>query len=433
MIRKHHLLIAAWILFLFTSGCREESTRATTPPATPALPPGPSLQGDSWIRTFDGGHVSGAGDVIQTRDGGFLIGGGMGGLGGGDQQGGVLLIKTDGDGEIVWQQVYGGEQYDAGWSLAESADGGYLVAGETASFGAGGMDGYMIKVDPDGREIWSHTYGSMLNEVFSSIAASADGGYYLIGNVVDPHDVIADPGKAGYAGFAGRSSIYVVKTDAEGNETWSRVFDSGQNVLAAAGTAARDGGVIILATVMYYPDFDNDILLLKIDEEGEEIWTRTWQEAGLAGYAMARTSDDCILITGIYETSADKPSELYLLKVDAEGNQIWMAVQGDPGLYESGQSVIETVDGSYLVLVSTTASLYAGSSGVELAQFAENGDFLYLKPLATRHKIKAQMILQSTGGGYVITGSIVDDSADTYQAVLIKTDADGHVQEQEAP
>ena len=72
-----------------------------------------------------------------------------------------------------------------------------LLAGKTNSSGAGGADAYLVKVNLDGNEIWSKTYGSALNEMVSA-SALADGGFMLWGNVVAPNDIVADPGLAGY-------------------------------------------------------------------------------------------------------------------------------------------------------------------------------------------------------------------------------------------
>ncbi len=464
MTNRLFVCVATLFVLLLSAGCRSLASQ-TAAPLTPALTatrtlgvgpgqtatgtpgngphvqktgtlghaPGPSAtpapQGNSWVKTYGGNNQSLGGDVIQASDGGFLIVGSIGRFQGDDFQGGVMLIKTDPKGETVWQKVYGGDEFDAGWSLIQTGDGGYLIAGETASFGAGSMDAYLIKVDQQGNEIWSKTYGGPLDEGVSSILPAQGGGYLLVGNFVDPNDVIADPGTAGYAGFAGRSNIYVVKIDQDGNQLWSHVFESQNNVIASTGAATPDGGFVILATIIYYPEFDNDVYLLKIDDQGEEIWSRTWQEDAMAGYALAPTADDQFLITGPYEISEDTPADMYLMKVDAQGEELWRTVFGEPGLYEFGQAVIEASDGNYMVLASSVENLYAGKSNVILSSLDKNGGLLWMKPVKTFYDIKAQTMLQHLDGGYVITGSASSNFGRTYHAILIKTDAQANVHE----
>jgi len=407
-----------------TGPMETESEPSVISTPTPVLIP----QNDTWLKTFGGEHESLGGDVIQTRDGGFLIVGGIGTIQENTTQGGVLLLKTDAAGEVLWQKIYGGEEFDIGWSIIQAFDGNYMIAGETTSFGAGGMDIYLIKVDQDGNEIWSKTYGSSMDEAISSIEQTQDSGYLLVGNFVDPNDVITDPGTAGYAGFAGRSNIYIVKTDGDGQELWSRVYESEANVISSSGTATSDGGYLVLATIIYYPEFDNDLYLLKIDGEGNETWSRTWDEDALAGYAMLKTSDDYLLITGVYEASESTSADLYLLKVDSDGNEVWRSIFGDPDLYESGHAVIETFDDKFMILGSATRSLYMGESAIQLVLVDQTGELLWMKSVKSFRGAKANDFLQRSDGGYTITGS-ASISGYTFKAILIKTDADGNVHE----
>lgn len=438
MMRKHWLVILI-ILLIFSIPACGPNTGQVSIPSSPTVgiaadtdpnAPAASSQNNYWVRTYAEDYTSMGGDVIQATDGGFLIVGSIGGDQTSEIQGGVLLIKTDPNGEVLWQRVYGGGEYDAGWTILETTDGNYLLAGETASFGEGGLDGYLIMVDQDGNEVWSQTYGTPLNESITSIAPTTDGGYYLVGNCVDPTDIIADPGAAGYSGFGGRSNIYVVKIDPYGNEVWSRVVDSDDNVIASSGLATSDGGLVILATIMYFPDVNNDLYLLKVDGEGNEIWSHIWEEETIAGYAMMLTSDNCLIITGTYESLENRISDVFLLKVDLQGNEVWRITCGDPILYDVGGSVIETLNSNYLVLTNSAYSLYSGGSEVNLLFFDLNGNYLRTEQVSTRYSIKAQAILLLEDGGYVVTGSIINTSLNTYQVMLIKTDADGHVQEE---
>ncbi|HWQ46291.1 MAG TPA: hypothetical protein VN376_05455, partial [Longilinea sp.] len=154
------------------------------------------------------------------------------------------------------------------------------------------------------------------------------------------------------------------------------------------------------------------------------------EEETIAGYAMTMTSDNYLIITGTYESLENRISDVFLLKVDMQGNELWRTTYGDPILYEVGGSVIETLNNNYLVLTSSAYSLYTGESGVNLLFFDLNGNYLRTEQVSTRYSIKAQAILLLEDGGYVVTGSMINSSLNTYQVMLIKTDADGHMQDE---
>ena len=391
-----------------------------TPESTP-----PSLD-ETWVKTYGGIRENMSSEVLLATDGGYYTVGGIGKIFEDDREGGVLLLKTDEDGDIEWLKVYGGEEFDIGWSIIQAEDGNLVISGETNSFGAGGMDAYLIKVDPDGNEIWSKTYGTALDETVSAVKQTFDSGYLLIGNQVDPEDIIADPDTAGYAGYAGRSNIHIIKTDADGNEVWSRTYDSDENIIAYSGLVTPDGSYVLLATITYFPGSDNDIYLLKIDQKGDEVWVRTFEEDAYAGYTIMETSDGHYLITGIYETSENPVSDLYLLKIDAEGHEVWRSVYGDPETYESGQALLETKDGNYLVLADTTPSLYAGKNNLLLFLVDDFGNLIWKQTLTIFYHSKAHTIVGHPDGGYLISGS-ASSSGRTENTFLIRADAYGNL------
>lgn len=121
-----------------------------------------------WDRTF-GGFVSSSGDggwsVDETRDGGYIVTGYTQSQGRGRKD--LWLLKTDDLGDRIWDRTYGGREDDVGISVLQSRDGGYIVAGRTASFGKGGDDIWLLKTDSVGKEAWNATFGgSRMTPVF---------------------------------------------------------------------------------------------------------------------------------------------------------------------------------------------------------------------------------------------------------------------------
>ena len=394
----------------------------------PTQEPELDLSSSGWVRLYSAPQDNLGSDVIQASDGELYIVGGIGEIFDDERGGGVLLIKTDESGRLLWEKVYGGEEFDIGWSILQTGDGNLVIAGQTNSYGAGGMDAYLIKVNRQGEELWSNTYGSPLDEAVSTVLESPDGSLILIGNQVDPNDFITDPGKAGYGGFGGRSNIYLVRTDADGNEIWSRTIESEDNVIASSGVTTQDGNLVILGSVLYFPDFDNDAILIKIDQDGNDLWTRSWEEDAYAGYTIAGTRDGGLLFSGILETGENPVADLYLLMVDPDGKELWRKQYGEPAIYESGHAILETDDGDIVLLVSTTESLYSGMSGILLVKADGSGTILWEQSIDHFYSSKANAVLQHRDGGYLITGSASgrDGAPSTF---LLKTDREGKVPE----
>ena len=169
-----------------------------------------------WERTYGGSDDDEGYSVAQTSDGGYIVAGRTRSFGAGEYD--VYLVKTDGLGDTIWTRTYGGGGEDLGYSVALTSDGGYIVAGYTGSFGAGG-DVYLVKTDAVGDTILTRTYGGSSDDWGYSVAQTSDGGYIVAGRT---------------ASFgAGGSDIYLIKTDSLGysNTKWYDI-SRGWNLLS---------------------------------------------------------------------------------------------------------------------------------------------------------------------------------------------------------
>jgi hypothetical protein len=116
-----------------------------------------------WSRTYGGAEDNMANSLVATSDGGYAIACSS------------LLLKTDALGNMQWNKTYGGA------SLVEALDGGYAIGGWTESFGAGWTDFWLVKTDSNGFMQWNKTYGGTLYDGAFSLVATSDGGYVLAG------------------------------------------------------------------------------------------------------------------------------------------------------------------------------------------------------------------------------------------------------------
>ena len=130
-----------------------------------------------WNCTFGGDEFDLAFSVIQTDEGGYALAGRYG-LGGHD----MWLVKTDSNGQHEWNQTFGGLKDDVAQSVIQLTDGSFILAGDTESFASSGTDFWLLKTDMNGQHLWNTTYSNQVNDVFKSLIQTADGGFLLVGN-----------------------------------------------------------------------------------------------------------------------------------------------------------------------------------------------------------------------------------------------------------
>ena len=132
-----------------------------------------------WTKAYGGTGSDHGRSVMQTTDLGYIITGYTNSFGAGEYD--VYLIKTDANGNTQWTKTYGGAVYDAGSSVIQTTDGSYIITGVTESFGAGGADLYFIKADANGNKIWTKTFGGSAADHGNSVQQTSDNGYIIAG------------------------------------------------------------------------------------------------------------------------------------------------------------------------------------------------------------------------------------------------------------
>jgi hypothetical protein len=134
-----------------------------------------------WTKTIGGSSSDFATSIIQSSDGGYVVAGGTSSFGAGSAD--IYVVKLDSSGNVIWTKTIGGSNDDEARSIIQSSDGGYIVAGWTSSFGAGSDDFYVVKLDSAGNVLWTKTIGGIGDEAWGdSIIQSSDGGYVVVGH-----------------------------------------------------------------------------------------------------------------------------------------------------------------------------------------------------------------------------------------------------------
>lgn len=231
-----------------------------------------------WARTYGGpGDDMGYG-IDEAEGGGFIAVGTTDSFGPGGEK--LWVLRLDESGYLLWERVLGGFITDgeAGWSVRDTGD-GFVIAGSTRSSGSGGKDLWMIKLDRNGRVLWSKAFGRSQDDVGFS-AESTPFGYIA----------------AGYGTDAGNENVYLVMTNHVGAEIWNRSFGGAGNDAALSMIASGD--FIVLTGRTETKRGGKDILLAKISLQGDLLWWRSFGgEGDQVGMAVAE-SDDGYIIAG---------------------------------------------------------------------------------------------------------------------------------------
>jgi len=306
---------------------------------------------EEWNKTFGGSGGDYGVFVDQTQDGGYVITGGTGSFGNGEE---VWLIKTNSQGNEEWNKTFGGSSRDYGYSLDQTQDGGYVITGHTHSFGNGESDVWLIKTDSQGNEEWNKTFGGSDQDSGFSVKQTTNGGYIIIGYT--------------YSFGNGDSDVWLIKTDSQGNEEWSKTFGGSHNDYGYDGYQTQDGGYLVTGRTTNYQMGESDVLLIKTDSQGNEEWSKTFVD-GSWSYSVDQTLDGGYVITGLKSPIGNEGyppsgSDVWLIKTDSQGNEEWSKTFGGSS-NDEGRSVDQTLDGGYII-TGYTESFGNGGSDVWL-------------------------------------------------------------------
>jgi hypothetical protein len=301
-----------------------------------------------WNKTFDGGSLDSAFSVEQTSDGGYII---VGETYSSASNFDAWLIKTDSSGNEAWNKTFGGSDWDYGFSVEQTLDGGYIVAGGTNSYGAGDYDVWLIKTDSSGNETWNKTFGAGGNDKGWSVQQTSDGGYII----------------AGYKYSYGSYDVWLIKTDSSGNGAWAKTFGGSSGDYGRSVKQTSDGGYIIAGYTYSYGAGSDDVWLIKTDSSGNETWNKTFGAGGNdEGYSVQQTSDGGYIIAGRTNSYGAGDYDVWLIKTDSSGNETWNKTFGGSNSdYIYSDSVQQISDGGYII-AGRTNSYGAGDYDVWL-------------------------------------------------------------------
>lgn len=366
-----------------------------------------------WAAAYGGDDSDFFTSLQQTTGGGYVFAGSTRSFGAQYNDGWV--VKLDKYGRVSWGRRFGGTDWkdsDGFKSIRQTADGGYVVAGETWSFGAGSSDAWVIKLDSSGNITWQKTYGGSGGDQADCVRQTADGGYIVAGSTWS---------------FGSSKLIWVFKLSSSGAIVWEKAYGGSDGEEDALVEQTADGGYIVAARTWSFGAGYVDILFLKLDENGNVEWRRTYGGSGWDEVNTIRqTSDKGYIIAGTTGSFGAGRDNVWLIRLDQDGILSWQKTYGGNDSYESsyGSSLDITRDGNFIV-AGSTESFGAGWSDIWVLKINTAGQILWEKRYGTSDSSDpATFIQQTADGGYIVAGlnDILGGVTDVY---LYKLDGNG--------
>ncbi len=366
----------------------------------------------AWLASGCGGGggggpnwaIGGAGNdqamaVAPAPEGGYVVVGKTDSMGSGGFD--VYVLKVGEDGSLEWQRTLGGANDDMGRDIEPTSDGGYIVAAQTRSFGAGEVDFYVLKLDAEGGRVWEKTFGEEKSELATCVIPTSDGGY-LVGGAkwVAP----------------GNYNGYLVKLRQDGSLEWEKDYSEPSCDEIRAVVEVEDGYVIGGFAI---EDSDYKAYVAKVGRYGTLEWERTYEE-GDRIYDLVRVSDGYI---GVGWTTLEGGNEqAFILKVDESGNLVWHKNLGEEGEDETLASVTQTADGDFVAVGGKTSG---GVYDLYVVRFDTDGSVKWTKVIGGGEEDYGEDVLALPDGCLLVVGRTASYGSGNFDVYLLKLDAGG--------
>ncbi|EJL72108.1 T9SS type A sorting domain-containing protein [Chryseobacterium populi] len=372
-----------------------------------------------WQKSLGGTFSEQYPDIQQTSDGGYIVAGSSSSHNG-DVTGnhGSLdqwVVKLNSSGMIQWQKCLGGSSVERAYSVRQTADGGYIVAGSTESNNGdvtgnhGSSDYWVVKLDASGNLTWQKTLGGTGIDIAKSIRQTSDGGYIVSGRSSSVDGDIT--------GNLGNSDYWVVKLSPTGNLQWQKSLGGEGPDEAASIEQTTDGGYIVAGTswtsntIIIGHGF-GDYWVVKLDPTGNTQWQKSFGGSNTDNAcSVKQTSDGGYIVLGTSSsidgdiTASNGNDDYWVVKMDALGNLQWQKSYGDD-LYDRAFNINTTSDGGYAVVgySGTPAEGNPGSNDYWMLKLKPNGDVDWHKKFGGLTDDTAMAVQQTSDGGYIISG-----------------------------
>lgn len=386
-----------------------------------------------WEKSFGGSDAEFSRSIIQTSDGGYVVAGysysNDGDVTGNHGSADYWIIKLDQNRTVEWKKSYGGTNEDFATSIIQTSDGGYLVGGYVysndgnVSGNHGARDYWIVKLDEMGVIDWQKCFGGTASEFLQSIAQTSDGGYILAGSTFSNDGDVT--------GYNGQGDYWIVKLNQSGVMEWQKCLGGNDEDNAYSIVQTSDGGYAVaglsrstdLGTTANHGG--RDYLIIKLNQSGVMEWQKCYGGSD-DDYAQSiiQTSDGGYVIAGnTYSNDGDVSGyngnrDYWIVKLNHSGLISWIKCFGGTDL-DHAYSIIESSEGGYVIAGSTRSgdgdvigNHNPGEVDIWVIMLDQNGTAEWKMCFGGSNGDDGNSIIQNSDGNYVISGSSLSNDGD---------------------
>jgi hypothetical protein len=332
--------------------------------------------------------------VSQTEDGGYIVAGEYGRRSVPapiHYYGDVYVVRTDKYGDTLWTKIYGDSNaWEAAYSMDKSDDGAYIIS---AFVQYPLWQLWLIKIDSEGDSLWSKTYpvGKA-----TCIKRTKGDGYIITGFSYDEEL---------------NSDLYLLKINSKGDTVWLKVYDKSYEDRGLYVQQTSEGGYIMVGVTLL-PETDLDIWLIKTDSQGDTLWTKTYGGAYIdEAHSICETKDGGYFLAGEYteEGPLGLEAHIWLLKTNVNGDISWTRKINNGSWGDYANSMKKTSDGGFIIVGETIYDSF--DSDIYLIKLDAQGNYLWsstignkLGEIGDEKHYRGNDVSETSDGGYIITG-----------------------------
>ena len=300
-----------------------------------------------------------------------------------------ISIQSSPKFEIEWSKSYGGSDIDEGWFVLATEDGGCAALGNTDSFSNSSSNIWMIKVDESGNELWNKSYGGTGWKQGKAIIETNNNGYAIVGSTLS------------YSLDGSNSDVWFIRVDESGKELWNKSYggngwDEGKSIINTS-----ENGFMIVGSTNSFGAKGSDKWLIRVDESGNELWNKSYGGNGWdEGRFIDKGNNGSYIISGTTESFGEGKNDIWLIKIDSFGNEIWNKTFGCLNNDLSNQ-VMRIKDG--YVLVGHTELGSQNEWGGIVIKTDENGDKIW-ETTVSQNVSAGISSIETDENGYIAIG-----------------------------
>ncbi len=359
-----------------------------------------------WTRTFGGPGSSKAFDVQLTSDGGYILAGYTDEFGAGLFD--MYVIKIDSLGDTLWTRTYGGREFENAQAIQETTDDGFIIVGQTNSYGVGLDDFFLVKIDSGGDTLWTRVFGTSYDDRAYAVQQTIDGGYIIAGST--------------RTSTSSNSDILVLKTDSLGNYIWSSIYGGNASENVNSVFQISNDEFIIGGNTYSYGLGYSEFYLLMIDSYGDTLWTRTYgTEYYEEAFSTQPTLDGGYIMVGNFEYP-EEVRGIYIVKTNSFGDTMWTRIIEDSiSTYTRAKAIYQTTDGGYIIAGEIIGPFYGYFYVIKTNEI---GQIQWSRSYPYEEYTRAYSIKQTSDNGYIIAGKAGHDFFPNKDVYIIKTGTD---------